>query len=62
MIVDHKLCRLGGNEAANLIVPTTFYVEELEKLGDNKAFLRACLWHCPNAQILRSSVLVTRKA
>jgi hypothetical protein len=44
MIVDHKLCRLGGNEAANL------YVEELEKLGDDKAILRVCLW--PQLQAL----------
>jgi hypothetical protein len=50
VIVDHKLCRLGGNEAANLIIPTVFYVEELEKLGDDKAFLRACLW--PQLQAL----------
>jgi hypothetical protein len=44
VIVDHKLCRLGGNEAANLIIPTAFYMEELKKLGDDKAFLRTCLW------------------
>jgi hypothetical protein len=50
VIVDHKLCRLGGNEAANLIIPTAFYVAELEKLGDDKAFLRACLW--PQLQAL----------
>jgi hypothetical protein len=44
VIVDHRICRLGGNSAANLIIPTAFYVAEMQKLGDDKGFLKGCLW------------------
>jgi hypothetical protein len=44
VLIDHKVCRLGGNKAENLIVPTPFYVADLERVGDDKAFLKACLW------------------
>jgi hypothetical protein len=53
VMIDHKTCRLGGNPAANLIVPTAFYVAEVQKLGDDKAFLRVCLW--PTLQALYKS-------
>jgi hypothetical protein len=39
-MIDHKICRLGGNPAANLIIPTMFYVAELQKVRDDKAFLK----------------------
>ena len=44
VIVDHKPCRLGGNPLGNLIIPTPFYVEDIQKLGDDKGFLKGCLW------------------
>jgi hypothetical protein len=44
VIVDHKSCRLGGNLPRNLIIPTPFYVEDIQKLGDDKGFLKGCLW------------------
>jgi hypothetical protein len=28
-MIDHKVCRAGGNPAANLIIPTAFYVAEI---------------------------------
>ena len=43
MIVDHKPCRLGRNPLGNLIIPTAFYVENMQKLGDDKGFLKGCL-------------------
>jgi hypothetical protein len=52
-MIDHKTCRLGGNPAPNLIVPTAFYVAEVQKLGDDNAFLRICLW--PTLQALYRS-------
>jgi hypothetical protein len=43
-MIDHKICRLGGNPAANLIIPTVFYVVELQKVGKDKSFLKTSLW------------------
>jgi hypothetical protein len=53
VMIDHKTCRLGGNLAPNLIVPTAFYVAEVQKLRDDNAFLRICLW--PTLQALYRS-------
>jgi hypothetical protein len=44
VMVDHNITRLGGIPSANLIIPTPFYVAELQKLGDDKAFLKGSLW------------------
>jgi hypothetical protein len=44
MMIDHKICRLGSNPAANSIIPTAFYVAELHKVGEDKAFLKTSLW------------------
>jgi hypothetical protein len=44
VMIDHKTSRLGGNPSGNLIIPTAFYVAELQKLGDDKAFLKGSLW------------------
>jgi hypothetical protein len=48
VMVDHNITRLGGIPSANLVIPTLFYVAELQKLGDDKAFLKGSLW--PNLQ------------
>jgi hypothetical protein len=32
-MIDHNSSRLGGNPYGNLIVPTAFYVAELQKVG-----------------------------
>jgi hypothetical protein len=50
VMIDHKICRLGGNPATNLIIPTAFYVVELQKVGDDKAFMKTSLW--PQLQTL----------
>jgi hypothetical protein len=44
VMIDHKICRLGGNPAANMIIPTVFYVVELQRVGDDKAFMKTSLW------------------
>jgi hypothetical protein len=44
VMVDHNITRLGGIPSANLVIPTLFYVAELQKLGDDKAFLKGSLW------------------
>jgi hypothetical protein len=44
VMIDHKICRVGGNPVANLIIPIAFYVVELEKIGDDKGFLIRSLW------------------
>ena len=44
VIVDHKPCRLGGNSFGNLVIPTAFYVKDIQKLGNDKGFLKGCLW------------------
>ena len=44
MMIDYKTCRLGGNPYGNLIISIAFYVVELQKIGDDKAFLKGCLW------------------
>ena len=43
-MIDHKICRLGGNPAANLIIPIVFYVAELQKVEEDKAFMKISLW------------------
>jgi hypothetical protein len=44
VIVDHKSCRLGENPVGNFIIPTAFYMEDIQKLEDDKGFLKGCLW------------------
>jgi hypothetical protein len=44
VMIDHKICRLGGNPAANLIISTAFYVADFQKVRDDKAFLKTSLW------------------
>jgi hypothetical protein len=43
-MIDHNIARLGGNPSWNLIIPIAFYVAELQKIGDDKAFLKGSLW------------------
>ena len=43
-MIDHNACRLVGNPSENLIIPVAFYVVELKKLAENKAFLKGSLW------------------
>jgi hypothetical protein len=64
VMIDHKICRLGGNPAANLIIPTTFYVANLQKVGDDKAFLKTSFLglncrHCTDARASNNSVTFT---
>jgi hypothetical protein len=44
-IMDHKACRLGGNPAQNLVIPTPFYVAKMHRLVDDKGSFKGCLWH-----------------
>jgi hypothetical protein len=44
VMVDHNITRLGGIPSANLVIPIPFYVAEVQKLGDDKAFLKGSLW------------------
>jgi hypothetical protein len=44
VIVDHKACRVDSNPNANVIISTSFYVEKVERLGDDRSFLKSSLW------------------
>ena len=44
IIVDNKLCRVGCNPLANVIVNIPFYVTEISKLSDDKDYLKLFLW------------------
>jgi hypothetical protein len=35
---------VGCNPMANVIIPTTFYVQDLGKLEDDNNYLKSCLW------------------
>jgi hypothetical protein len=43
-MIDHKVCWAGRNPAANLIIPTAFYVAEIQKVAEDQAFLKTSLW------------------
>jgi hypothetical protein len=42
-MIDHKIYRAGGNPAANLIIPTAFYVANIQKVEEDRAFLKTSL-------------------
>jgi hypothetical protein len=44
VIVDHNLGHIACNPRANIITPNAFYVEHLQKLGDDKNYLKSTLW------------------
>jgi hypothetical protein len=44
IMIDHKICRVGRNLAANLIIPTAFYMADIQKVAENRAFLKTSLW------------------
>jgi hypothetical protein len=44
VIINHNLGRIACNPRANIITPNAFYVEHLQKLGDDKNYLKSTLW------------------
>jgi hypothetical protein len=44
VIMDHKSFRVGYNPLANVIIPTLFYVQGMEKLEEDKKYLKSYLW------------------
>jgi hypothetical protein len=44
MIIDHKPCRVAYNPPVNFITPSPFYVEDLQKIGDDQMYLKSTLW------------------
>jgi hypothetical protein len=44
VVVDHKSNRVGCNPMANVIIPTSFYVEQMGQLEEDNNYLRSCLW------------------
>jgi hypothetical protein len=44
IIIDHKACRLACNPSTNVIIPPPFYVDEVQKVGDDQQFLKVSLW------------------
>jgi hypothetical protein len=43
MIIDHRPCRVACNLVVNVIIPASFYVEQLQKIGDDQMYLRSLL-------------------
>jgi hypothetical protein len=41
VIIDHNLGHVAYNPRANIIIPNAFYVEHLQKLGDDKNYLKS---------------------
>jgi hypothetical protein len=44
VIVDHNFSRVACNPMSNIIAPNPFYVEHLQKLGEDKNYLKSTLW------------------
>jgi hypothetical protein len=44
VVVDHKSYRVGCNPSANVINPTPFYMQHMEKLEDDRNYLKCSLW------------------
>jgi hypothetical protein len=44
MIIDHHGAVVNCNPVANIIIPPTFYVENMKKLADDKNYLKQMLW------------------
>jgi hypothetical protein len=44
MIIDHKPYRVACNPPVNVITPSPFYVEDLQKIGDDQMYLKSTLW------------------
>jgi hypothetical protein len=42
--VDHKAYTLDSNLSTKVIISTSFYVEKVERLGDDKSFPKSSLW------------------
>jgi hypothetical protein len=50
VIVDHNVSRMACNPISNIVAAKAFYVEHLQKLGDDKSYLKRTLW--PLLQVL----------
>jgi hypothetical protein len=44
VIVDHNVSRVACNPISNVVAAKAFYVEYLQKLGDDKNYLKGTLW------------------
>jgi hypothetical protein len=42
--VEKKAYRVDSNPSTNITISTSFYVEKVERLGDNRSFLKSSLW------------------
>ena len=44
LIIDNKVSQVSCNPSSNVIISSPFYVAELDKLADDKNFLKSTLW------------------
>jgi hypothetical protein len=44
VIVDHNISCVACNPISNVVVAKAFYVEHLQKSGDDKSYLKGTLW------------------
>ena len=44
LIIDNKVSRVSCNPSSNVLISSPFYVAELDKLADDKNFLKSTLW------------------
>ena len=44
LIIDNKVSRVFCNPSSNVVISSPFYVAELDKLADDKNFLKSTLW------------------
>ena len=44
LIIDNKVSRVSYNPSSNVVISFPFYVAELDKLADDKNFLKSTLW------------------
>ena len=44
LIIENKVSRVSCNPSSNVVISSPFYVAELDKLADDKNFLKSTLW------------------
>jgi hypothetical protein len=44
VIINHKASRVGSNPNMNILIPPPFYVQDIDKVGDDMQFLKSLLW------------------
>jgi hypothetical protein len=44
LIIDHNACRVGCYLPINIIIPAPFYVRQLQRIEDDKMYLKSSFW------------------